>query len=209
MQKNVLLASELVNGFLSAHLSSQEETIFGTFLERLAVFVAVKAWDGRKSAVEGIDVEIEIKGVLHLITIKSGPDWGNAGQITKMRDYFKKAARILRTNSSTRPVVFINGCCYGRTATENKGDYFKLSGQSFWGFLSGDAELYRRIIIPIGHEAQQRNEAFAVEFAKVVNQFTWQLLDDFCHPNGAIDWNKLLAFNSGKRLSRKATLDRL
>lgn len=207
--KNILLASDLVTGFLNAHLSSQEETIFGTFLERLAVFVADKAWDGRKSAVEGIDVEMEIKGVLHLVTIKSGPDWGNAGQITKMRDYFKKAARILGTNAATRPVVFINGCCYGRTASENKGDYFKLCGQSFWEFLSGDPELYRRIIVPIGYEAPKHNEAFAIEFAKAVNQFTRQLLGEFCHADGSIDWDKLLAFNSGRKLGLSTILEPL
>lgn len=202
--KNILLASDLVNGFLTAHLSSQEETIFGTFLERLAVFVAEKAWDGRKSAVEGIDIEMEKSGILHLVTIKSGPVWGNAGAVNKMRDYFKKATRVLSTNAGTRPVVFINGCCYGRTTTENKGDYFKLSGQSFWEFLSGDSELYRRIIVPIGHEAQQQNDAFAIEFAKVVNQFTKQLLDGFCALDGTIDWDKLLAFNSGRKPSASA-----
>ena len=115
-----------------------------------------------------------------------------------MRDYFKKASRILATNARRQVLVCINGCCYGRNTTENKGDYFKLCGQSFWEFLSDDPELYRKIIVPIGHKAKERNEQFQAEFAKVVNLFTKQLLADFCHKDGSIDWDKLLAFNSGR-----------
>jgi hypothetical protein len=200
--KNILLASELIQGFLQARLSSQEEAIFGTFLERLAIFVAEKVWGGRKSAIKGIDLELEKDGVLHIITIKSGPDWGNDSQIGKMRDYFRSAARTLQTNSQKRPLVCINGCCYGRTTKENKGDYFKLCGQSFWDFLSNDPELYRRIITPIGYRAKERNDEFAEAFAKVANQFTKEILDSFCHPDGAIDWEKLLEFNSGRPAPR-------
>jgi len=196
--KNILLASDLVHAFLSARLSSQEEGIFGTFLERLAIFVAQQAFGGKKSAIKGIDLDLEKDGVLHIVTIKSGPDWGNDSQIAKMRDYFRTACRTLRTNAQARPVVCVNGCCYGRTVNENKGDYLKMSGQSFWEFISGDAELYRRIITPIGHRAKERNDEFATAFARVVNQFTKELLVDFCKPDGAIDWEKLLAFNSGR-----------
>jgi len=205
--KNILLASELVQGFLLARLSSQEEGIFGTFLEQLAIFVAEKACKGRKSAIKGIDIELEKDGVLHVITVKSGPDWGNDSQINKMRDYFRTAARTLRTNSKKRSLVCINGCCYGRTTKEDKGDYLKLCGQSFWEFISNDLELYRRIIVPIGYRAQERNDEFAVAFAKVVNQFTKEVLADFCFPDGGIDWDKLLAFNSGRpapKLSKKS-----
>jgi hypothetical protein len=200
--KNILLASELVQVFLSARLSSQEEGIFGTFLEQLAIFVAERAMGGRKSATKGIDLEVDIDGVLHLITIKSGPDWGNDSQITKMRDYFRSAARTLSTNSQPRPLVCINGCCYGRTASENKGDYRKLCGQSFWEFISGDSELYRRIIAPIGFRAQERNDEFAVAFSKTVNQFTKELLSEFCNQDGSIDWDKLLAFNSSRPIPK-------
>jgi hypothetical protein len=202
--KNILLASELVQVFLSARLSSQEEGIFGTFLERLAIFVAQKVWQGSKSAIKGIDLELERDGILHIVTIKSGPDWGNDSQIAKMRDYFRTAARTLITNSQPRPLVCVNGCCYGRSASENKGDYLKLCGQSFWEFISGDPELYRRIIKPIGYHAQERNDEFSLAFAKVINQFTKELLSDFCNADGSIDWDKLLAFNSGRPVPKKS-----
>jgi hypothetical protein len=79
-----------------------------------------------------------------------------------------------------------------------KGDCIKLAGQAFWKFLSGDADLYRRIIVPIGHKAKERNEEFALQYAKVLNRFTEQFIADFCVGDGSIDWDKLLAFNSAR-----------
>lgn len=196
--KNVLIAAELVQGFLAAHLSSQEEGIFGTFLEKLAVYCATKLWHGQKSPAEGVDLDATIRGQRYLIAIKSGPDWGNSSQVARMRDNFKRARQILRTNAAAKPIMCVNGCCYGRVATEDKGDYVKLAGQAFWEFLSGDSNLYRRIIVPIGYRAKERNEEFAAEYAKVLNRFTEQFIADFCDKGGSIDWDKLLAFNSAR-----------
>ncbi|MFA5309068.1 MAG: PmeII family type II restriction endonuclease [Dehalococcoidales bacterium] len=42
--KNILLAQELVKIIMDAYLSSQEETIFGNFLEELAIFVNEKVY---------------------------------------------------------------------------------------------------------------------------------------------------------------------
>ena len=54
--KNINDAHDLVKLILDAHLSSQEETIFGEFLEKLAIFVCEKVFSGRKSSAEGIDL---------------------------------------------------------------------------------------------------------------------------------------------------------
>ncbi len=181
-----------------AHLSSQEEALFGTFLERLAVWAASTIWNAHKSTAEGIDLEWERDGTLYIVAIKSGPNWGNSGQIAGMRANFLKASRIARTNASRRPIRCVNGCCYGKTSKEDQGDYLKLCGQSFWEFISDDPELYRNIIEPIGHMAKERNEKFAVEFAKVANRFTLEFSALFCNQDGSIDWDKLLEFNSSR-----------
>lgn len=52
--------------------------------------------------------------------------------------------------------------------------------------------------MPIGHRAKDRNEEFAVEYAKVLNRFSEQFISDFCDKDGSIDWQKLLTFNSAK-----------
>ena len=43
--KNVLVAGDLVKPILDAYLSSQEETIFGDFLEKIAIFVNSMVFD--------------------------------------------------------------------------------------------------------------------------------------------------------------------
>ncbi|KAF0140717.1 MAG: cytoplasmic protein [Stygiobacter sp.] len=124
--KNILTASEFVKNLLDAHLSSQEETIFGDFLEKLAVFVCNKVYGGQKQGAEGFDLDFEKQKVRYLVSIKSGPNWGNSSQINKMIDDFKKAKRILNTNNIKQNIVAVNGCCYGRENQEDKGDYLKL-----------------------------------------------------------------------------------
>lgn len=180
---------------LDAHLSSQEETIFGGFLEGLAIFINEKLCGGRKSSAEGIDLEFERDGIKYILTIKSGPNWGNVSQIARMRDNFKKARRILNTNTVAQNVVAVNGCCYGRDNQPDKGDYLNSCGQRFWEFISGKPELYTDIIEPLGHKAKERNEEFLASYAKINNRFTFEFTAEYCH-DGVIDWAKIVRQNS-------------
>jgi hypothetical protein len=198
--KNILTGAELVKTLLDAHLSSQEETIFGEFLEGLAIFVCDKVYGGRKSAAEGIDFEFQKEGKLYIVSTKSGPNWGNSRQVSKMRDDFKKAKRVLGTSGGIREVIAINGCCYGRDNKPNKGDYFKLCGQEFWEFISGKEILYVEIIEPLGYRAKERNEEFNIAYARIINTFTAEFGQGFYTPTNEIDWQKLVEFNSGKKL---------
>ena len=193
--KNILTAQDLVKTLLDAHLSSQEETIFGNFLEGLAIYVNRKVFGGRKSSAEGIDLEFENDGINYIIAIKSGPNWGNSSQINKMRDNFKKANRILRTSNSKLQIIAINGCCYGRDNKPDKGDYFKYCGQKFWEFISGDSNLYIEIIEPLGHKAKEKKEDFLEKYSQIVNKFTFEFSQHYCI-NGKIDWNSLVKLNS-------------
>lgn len=194
--KFVTSAPELVKAILDAHLSSQEEAIFGSFLEGLAIFICKRVFSGKKSSAEGIDLEFERDGIRYVVSIKSGPNWGNSGQIKKMRQNFSQAKRILGTNTSAKNIVAVNGCCYGQESVEDKGDYLKKCGQSFWSFISGDNEFYITIIEPLGHKAKERNEAFQIEYGKVINRFTAEFIKDFCQADGTILWDKLVHFNS-------------
>lgn len=201
--KDVTTANDLVRGLLDAYLSSQEETLFGTFLERLAIFVCEESFSGRKSTAEGIDLEFERSGTLYLVAVKSGPNWGNSGQISQMRRNFLKAKKILRTNAPRKKVEAVNGCCYGRESSEDKGDYNKLCGESFWSLISGQGNLYVEIVEPIGYEARERNEEFHVHYAKIVNRFVREFIQDFCAPDGSIVWKKLVRYTSSRNSSRR------
>ncbi len=193
--KNILTAERLVQAILEAYLSSQEETIFGDFLEGLAIYINHIVFGGRKSAAQGIDLEFERDSIKYLVAIKSGPNWGNSRQIAKMKDDFRMAKKILRTSNSRMHIIAVNGCCYGREKVVDKGEYLKLCGQRFWEFISDDENLYTEIIEPLGHEARKRNDLFQEALAKILNQFTFEFSKEFC-PNGLIDWQKLVQFSS-------------
>lgn len=201
--KNILTASDLVKGLLDAHLSSQEEAIFGTFLEGLAIFVCKKVHGGRKSTAEGIDLEFEQKGMKYIIAIKSGPNWGNSGQIKNMKANFTQAKRILRTNAHTKNIVAVNGCCYGQDRNPDKGEYFKYCGQTFWGLISGNDDLYTDIIEPLGYHAKERNKEFTEKYSNIINKFTLEFTNLFCTKDGAISWDELVKFNSAANRQQK------
>ena len=193
--KNILTAQDFVKSLMDAHLSSQEETIFGDFLEGLAIFICGEIYGGKKSAAEGIDLEFEKKRIKYMVAIKSGPNWGNSSQIRKMQDNFQKAKRILGSSRSKTNIVAVNGCCYGRDPQRDKQDYLKLCGQSFWEFISGDKNLFVDIVEPLGHQAKLRNDEFIEAYSRLINIFTLDFTKHFCR-NGRIDWIKLVKLNS-------------
>ncbi|HLA95203.1 MAG TPA: PmeII family type II restriction endonuclease, partial [Pyrinomonadaceae bacterium] len=57
--KNVLTSEQIIKGILDAQTSSSEETIFGDWLEGLAIFINGKIFGGYKSGIEGIDLEFD------------------------------------------------------------------------------------------------------------------------------------------------------
>lgn len=195
--KNITNANELVKEVVDAYLSSGEETIFGTYLEQLSIHICKQVYNGTKSSAEGIDLEFDRDSIHYLVAIKSGPNWGNSSQIARMRDNFRKAKRILSTNSSKSNVVTVNGCCYGKESNPDKGDYIKYCGQDYWEFISGEKELYQRLIAPLERKAKEKDEQFDDAYNRKINQLTKDMLDNFCLENGAINWDKLLRYNSG------------
>ncbi|NMC83686.1 MAG: cytosolic protein, partial [Anaerolineaceae bacterium] len=170
--KNMLTSEMIVRNCIEAHISSNEETLFGNWLEGLAIFINAKVYGRKKSGITGIDLEFDDEGVRYLITIKSGPNWGNSSQIGKMREDFVTAKRALHTSNSRMNVIAVNGCCYGKDRNPDKGDYFKYCGQAFWQLISGNEALYLDIIEPLGFEAKKNNNEYYELLASVINRFT-------------------------------------
>jgi len=196
--KYTLTSEQLTRGIVDAHISSNEETIFGDWLEGLAIFINQKVYNGWKSGIPNIDLEFDKDATRYIVTIKSGPNWGNSSQVSKMISDFKTAKKTLRTGNSQLNVVSVNGCCYGRDNKPDKGDYFKYCGQVFWSFVSGNENLYLEIIEPLSHKARERNDEFQKSYTQMINKFTKQFANEFCNDNGEIDWEKLVRFNSGR-----------
>lgn len=195
--KNVSVASDLIRMLLDAFLSSSEEKIFGNFLEDLAIFIAGKTCNGRKSAATGIDLEFNNNGKRYLVSVKSGPNWGNNAQQNKQEQDFKTAVKVLKQSSHKLNIEPILGICYGKTKTSFVRGATKIVGQNFWYCISGNEHLYTDIIEPLGYKAKQHNEKFLELKGKIINSFTKEFLEEFCCNNRSIDWKKLVEFNSG------------
>jgi hypothetical protein len=198
--KYLQTAEAIIKELVNAYISSSEETMFGDWLEGLAIFINQKIYSGWKSGIKGIDLEFDKDGSRYIVSIKSGPNWGNASQIEKLTTIFNTAKRTLRTSNSHLNIVCVNGCCYGKEDNTDKGLYYKYCGQAFWEFIGGNENIYTDIIEPLGHKAKERNDDYMIKYSQMVNRFTKEFIALFCDNNDNIDWNKLVKFNSGKNL---------
>jgi len=134
--------------------------------------------------------------MVYLVSVKSGPNWGNSSQQKKQEVDFQNAVKVLKQSRHTINVLPVLGICYGKVKTSHVRGYLKVVGQNFWYLISEDENLYTDIIEPLGHRAKQHNTKFLRQKSKIVNLFTQQFLADFCD-QGVINWKKLVEFNSG------------
>ena len=206
--KNIQTAGDFAKDILDAFLSSQEETIFGDLLENLAIYVNKNIFNGHK-AEEGkfksVDLIFKRDNKLYIVGIKSGPNWGNSDQVSTMRKNFKKAREILKNESERREIIAVNGCMYGRDNAplkkhkkDSELNYLKLCGQKFWEFVSGDKELYKKLIKPLDKEVKKRDDTFKELYAKKINEMTKDIIDLF-HTKNSLDWNKIIEYVSKEK----------
>jgi hypothetical protein len=125
---------------------------------------------GWKSGIKGIDLEFDKEGIRYIVSIKSGPNWGNSAQIEKMETSFTTAKKTLRTSNSHMNIICVNGCCYGKDHNPDKGLYYKYCGQVFWEFIGGDEHLYTDIIAPLGHKAKEHDKDYAEKYMHLLNR---------------------------------------
>lgn len=198
--KNITQSRDIVESILNAFISSSEEGIFGNWLERLAIFINDMVYEGRKAGIDGIDLDFDKDGKRYLVAIKSGPNWGNDSQVKKLVDQFNTARKRLTTSGSKVETICVNGCCYGRSkaATEYKpkGNYYKICGARFWELISGEADLYIKLVEPLSADAEEKNLLFKESYDNLVNRLDRDFLVHFCKEDGSIDWEKLVRFNS-------------
>jgi len=197
--KNFMKASELVDDMMCAFLSSSEEQLFGQFLEGLAIFIAKNTTGGEKSSSEGIDLEFSENGVRYVVSIKSGPNWGNAAQHKKQGQDFQKAINTIKQSKQSMNVDAVLGICYGKTRTVRvkTWGYLKIVGQNFWTFISHNEDLFTQIIDPLGYKAKEHNDNYLIERSKISNVLVNEFTNTYCDRYGNINWTKLITANSG------------
>jgi len=191
-------APELIGGLMDAFLSSSEEKLFGDFLEDLAVYVAKQTTGGHKSSTQGVDLEFIHNDIHYIVSIKSGPNWGNSSQHKRQADDLSAAVGRVKQSMRSPNVESVLGICYGKTrTTRHKSGYLKVVGQNFWYFISENENLYTDIIQPIGYKAREYNEEYVQKKNEATNRLVRDFIAEFCTPSGAIDWENLVRHNSG------------
>lgn len=199
--KNLVSASELVESLVAATMSSAEESIFGNWLEGLAIFVSKKAYGGYKSSAEGIDIEFDKDGIHYFVSVKSGPSWSNTTSMKKQKEQFRKACRIFKTSGNAIPTMCIEGCCYGN---DNKGyedsDHEKYCGEKFWTLISGESTLFVDIIEPLGAKAKEMNDEYYTSYYQVLNKFVREFVNQYCNEDNEIEWEKIVRLNAAAKV---------
>ncbi|WP_293589071.1 PmeII family type II restriction endonuclease [Prevotella sp.] len=201
--KNIVTAGGMVESIASATMSSAEESIFGNWMEGLAMFVAKRVYGGYKSSAEGIDLEFDKEGIHYFISVKSGPSWSNSTSMKKQKEQFRTARRVFNTSRKSVPTMCIEGCCYGN---DNKGytdsDHEKYCGEKFWTLISGEPTLFVDIIEPLGYKAKEKNEEYFIEYGRMINKFTQEFIRDYCNADGDIEWEKIVRLNAAIKSSQ-------
>jgi hypothetical protein len=196
-------ASEIVEGILAATVSSSDEALFGdAFVEPLAKFVS----GGTVAPSEGVDVAIETDDTYRAIAVKSGPSVFNAQSRKRQEEDFQALEKRLRKlRKRFDPIV---GYCYGRKQQRESthSRFRELAGQAFWEEITGDPDFYLTIMALMRDLPEQHRVAYTEAYSAAVNRFTKEFVEQFCHDDGSIDWEKLARFNSGQSGSSIKTI---
>ena len=188
-------ATEIVEGILAAYLSSSDEGIFGdAFFEPIAKAVS----GGVVSPSEGVDIAIEADTVYKAVSVKSGPNPYNSSQRKRQDQEFRALrSRLLKLKKQFDPIL---GHSYGKSARPSMSVIYRdLAGQAFWEEITGDSDFYLKLIRLMRSQViEKHRRAYKAAWDMAVNKYVREFTTVFCDHSGAIMWEALVKFNSGK-----------
>lgn len=197
--KGIDNATQLVDGILSAYISSSEETIFGNaFFEPLANAVS----GGQKAVTEGVDITVDKDNTIYSVAVKSGTSVFNADSRKRQEQNFQAAGK--RAQQARKAFMPVIGYGYGKKKIRPGQEKFykELAGQDFWTWLTGDTDFYVKIIRYMGTKPDEYAQEFETAYNKAENRLVRAFTTEYCREDGAIDWDKLVQFNSGSANAR-------
>lgn len=144
-------------------LGTSINTSFGS---RFQGFIS-KVFEGTLgSTTTGIDLEFvdKIDGRKKYCQIKAGPNVINYDDVITMKNHFKSAIMLARTNHLPVQVDdFLFCLLYGEPGRKNgfikalEKDYAVVIGKEFWWRFTGDPDFYKDLITSIGEVANEYN----------------------------------------------------
>ncbi|MBR6259268.1 MAG: hypothetical protein IKR21_03570 [Oscillospiraceae bacterium] len=192
--KGINNATQIVDGILSAYVSSSEETIFGNcFFEPIAIVVS----GGQKAVTEGVDITVDKDNTIYSIAVKSGTSVFNADSRKRQEQNFQSAHK--RAQQAHKAFLPIIGYGYGKKRVKegNEKFYKELAGKDFWEWLTGDPNFYTKIIEYMGTKPDEYAKEFETAYNKAENRMVREFTTKYCKDDGSIDWDSLIKYNSG------------
>ncbi len=186
-------ASEIVEQILAAYLGASDESIFGdTFFEPIARIAS----GGTVADGKGVDFVLEHPTRFVAVAVKSGPNPFNASQKEKQSQEFAAVRnRLLKIQKQFDPILAHS---YGRANTQPTTSriYRDLSGKRFWHEMTGDSDFYLKLVRLMKEAPAIHKQEYRPAWDAAVNRLTVAFAQDFCLPDGRIDWEKLVKFVS-------------
>ncbi len=198
MQKGSSRVDDLVRSLLDKHLDHYESHWFGQLMEQLVVYVCGMTYGGWKSELRGIDLEFARDGDWYVVTFTPYPDYDEGNESLALEDNFRDATMSIERASPSADVIAINGCFYGWNPVTDEGEYVKYCGPAFWELISGDAELYKRIVEPLRKASVGNNIRTSEMYGRTVNRLSAEFYRLMCNPHGEIDWEAVAEFASSQ-----------
>ena len=190
---NCKTANDLVLFILEAHKRISSQTIWGNYLESIAVKISNITLNGYKSKEECSDLEWVKDNKKHYRGWKSSPNWCNSDQ--KKAVNTKMRSLIMNDDFGSFKVL----TSYGKTTKKvSKVGFVQLSGQDAWEEISSDSDLYNKLMnaIHINNEiiGQFLENIYISDMSKSVSWFT----ENFTNEDTTINFNKINNYVSGR-----------
>ena len=185
----------VIRQLLNRHLNRLESREVGDVLESLAHECVAITYGGWKSERKGISFEFVNGSSWYIAALIAFPNYDEGNEILEVEDCLSAAAWNIKRENPSADVIPVVSCTFGRESLIEREDYLKYCGQDFWELISGDAELYTRIVDPLKQASAIRSPSVAEAYARAVNRLSLEFYRRFCNGFGAIVWEKLVSFS--------------
>jgi len=125
-----------------------------------------------------------------------------------VNEFFKRKLELLRTFRFRESLHNVNPCILKITASglaseivvgllnahmnvRDETIFREVFSEAVASVTSGGKTSLNKLVRAVKLEATEYEEKFEIAWARAVNRFTAQFLEDFCSADGAIDWEKL------------------
>ncbi len=145
MVVNCKTPEDIVDFILQRHQQTSEQTIWGNFLESIAVKISEIKLNGYKSKEVCTDIEWVSNSKKHFRGWKSSPNWANADQKRTVINTEKELNKLDDFGS------FKVLTSYGKTPNRKKSsvNFTQISGQESWEEIGNDNEMYNKVMLAV------------------------------------------------------------